>query len=99
MVDVVITSPARDDTDAILSYLRLHASQTVADDYRLNFGAVFRRLAHHPQIGSPRRALGRNVRLVVVDPYVVLHRYDRARDTVLVLRVLHGRRRLALDAP
>lgn len=32
-------------------------------------------------------------------PYVILHRYDRPRATVFVLRVLHGRRRLAVDAP
>ena len=99
MADVVVTSPASDDNDIILSYLQLHAGQTVAGDYRLDFRALFRRLAVHPQIGSLRRALGRDVRLAVVDPYVVLHRYDRATDTVFVLRVLHGRRRLALDAP
>jgi plasmid stabilization system protein ParE len=38
------------------------------------------------------------VRSAAIRPYVVLHRYDRARDTVFILRVLHGRRRRALDA-
>ena len=99
MADVVVTLPAVDDVDAILSYLQLHAGQGVADAYRSDFGAAFRRLSHFPENTSPRPAMGRGVRLITVKPYVVLHRYDPARDTVFVLRVLHGRRHLALDAP
>ena len=99
MAAVVVTLPARDDTDVILSYPLLHAGQAIAFNCRLNLRAAFRRLAAFPESGAPRPGLGRGVRLVTVKPYVVLHRYDRARDTVFVLRVLHGRRRLALDAP
>ena len=87
------------DLAQISRYLRRHAGSAVADGYRHDFRAAFRRLAAHPQIGSSRPALGRDIRHVIVDPYVVLHRYDPVSDTVFVLRVLHGRRRLALDAP
>ncbi len=99
MAAVVVTLPARDDIDVILSYLLLHAGQAVAFDYRAEFRVAFRRRAAFPESGAPRPGLGRDVRLVTVKPYVVLHRYGRARDIVVVLRVLHGRRRLALDAP
>ena len=74
------------------------AGRPVADEYRLRFRAAFRRLAS-PESAAPRPALGQGVRLMAVKPYVILHRYDRPRDTVFVLRVLHGRRRLAVDAP
>ena len=38
------------------------------------------------------------MRLMAVGPYVILHRHDRDRGTVFALRVLHGRRRLTVDA-
>ncbi|WP_165361366.1 type II toxin-antitoxin system RelE/ParE family toxin [Lichenibacterium ramalinae] len=74
------------------------AGRPVADEYRLRFRAAFRRLAS-PESAAPRPALGQGVRLMAFKPYVILHRYDRPRATVFVLRVLHGRRRLAVDAP
>ncbi len=98
MADVVVTSPAVFDVDEILSYLQHHAGRAVADAYRRDLTASFRRLAAHPQIGALRPGLGRGIRIVTIKPYVVIHCHDRARDTVFVLRVLHGRRRLALDA-
>ena len=46
--------------------------------------AFYRRLERFPESGAPRRRLGSAVRLGVVFPYVA----------VLVLRVLHGRRKI-----
>ena len=86
-------------TADIVRYLRHHAGSAFSDKYRGDFRTAFRRLADYPESGSPRPALGHEIRIVTVRPYVVLHRFDRARDTVFVLRVLHGRRRLALDVP
>jgi toxin ParE1/3/4 len=42
----------------------------------------------------PRRrpALGPNVRIGVVTPYIVVYRHTEREDTVTVLRVIHGRR-------
>jgi toxin ParE1/3/4 len=37
-------------------------------------------------------ALGPNVRIGVVSPYIVIYRH--AEDTVNVLRIVHGRRRI-----
>lgn len=99
MTRVAVQAEAKGDLAVISRYLRRHAGQSVADDYRHDFKAAFRLLATHPQIGALRPILGHGVRLVVVDPYVVLHRYDFSTDTVFVLRVLHGRRQLSLDAP
>ena len=52
-----------------------------------------------PRVARPRPGLGLEIRSAAVKPYVVLHRYDRAADTVFILRVLHGRRQITLDAP
>lgn len=98
MTRVAVQVEAKGDLVDIFRYLGRYAGRTVADNYRQAFKAAFRILAAHPQVGALRPTLGRGVRLAVVDPYVVLHRYDQAADTVSVLRVLHGRRRLGLDA-
>ncbi len=99
MSKVAVQAEAKGDLADISRYLRRHAGSSVEDDYRHDFKAAFRRLAAHPQIGTLRPMLGQGIRLAVVDPYVILHRYDTATDTVFVLRVLHGRRHLSLDAP
>lgn len=99
MTKVAVQAEAKGDLAEISRYLRRHAGPSVEDDYRHDFKAAFRRLAAYPRIGALRPMLGQGIRIAVVDPYVVLHRYDRAADTVFGLRVLHSRRRLALDAP
>lgn len=99
MADVVVTSPAVNDVDDILFYLLRHGGQAAVDSRRSKFEAAIRFLGTFPRIGAPRPRLGRGIRLLVASPYVVLHRYEPASDTVFVLRILHGRRRLSLDAP
>jgi toxin ParE1/3/4 len=49
-------------------------------------------LAEFPDIGPPRPEFGRNARIALVHPFVIV--YDHADDTVTVLRVLHGRRNI-----
>ena len=99
MAHVAVQRRATADLAGIARDLAHHAGRSVADDYRLRFKAALGRLSAFPEIAALRPALGQGVRVMTVKPYVILHRYDPARDTVFVLRVLHGRRRLALDAP
>ncbi len=42
-----------------------------------------------------RPALGKSIRIGVVLPCTIAYRCDAATDTVAILRVMHGRRRLA----
>jgi toxin ParE1/3/4 len=51
-------------------------------------------LAAHPGIGASRPALGRDIRIGIVSPTIVIYRHTPADDTVVVLRVVHGRRRI-----
>lgn len=53
--------------------------------------AAVGRLADHPAIGRPGRALGARELVVVGTPYVVVYRIERA--VVVVLRILHGAQR------
>jgi toxin ParE1/3/4 len=72
--------------------LNTKAGARTALKFRLLFKALFDRLADHPAIGPRRPALGRDVRIGIVSPYIVIYRYDGADDTVTVLRIVHGRR-------
>ncbi len=99
MVRIDIGPSAEADLARIARDLRNQGRDRVADKLEAELGVVLHRLAAFPESGAPRPDLGQGVRSAAVRPYVVLHRYDRATDTVSVLRVLHGRRRLALDVP
>ncbi len=41
-----------------------------------------------------RPAIGQNIRIGIVSPYIVIYRYSERDDTVTVLRLVHGRRRI-----
>ena len=92
MTKVVVSSLAFDDAASILRYLNQEAGGAIARRYDAEIRRVLSRLERFPRSGAPRPALGAAVRIAVVSPYVVIHEYAEAEDTVLVLRILHGSR-------
>lgn len=98
MAIVDVAPRAAADVDTILVHLHGRDGLAAADRQQAAFKVAARRLALHPEFGRSRPDIGPDLRSVLTHPYVLIDRYDRARDTVSVLRVLHGRRRLALDA-
>lgn len=94
MALVVITGAADADAAAIADDLAAKAGANVALRYDADFHAFFQRLKQFPESGAPRRKLGATVRIDVVFPYVVFYRYVAADDAVLVLRVMHSRRKI-----
>ena len=94
MAHIVITAPADADSAYIINDLDEKAGWTVADRYEADFDKIYDRLEMFPQSGAPRPALGRHVRICVVSPYVILYEYLEADDAVMVLRLVHGRRRI-----
>lgn len=60
-----------------------------------HFDAAYDRLAAFPRIGPTRNKLGQHARIWVVTPYVMV--YDYADETVVVLRVVHGKRNITGD--
>ena len=94
MARVIIASGADADTDGILADLAREAGERTAVKYDRLFDGLYERLADHPAIGAPRSALGQNIRIGIVTPYIVIYRHTKDDDTVTVLRIVHGRRRI-----
>jgi toxin ParE1/3/4 len=65
-----------------------------AAKYTALFENLYDRLARYPHSGAPRAILGKNIRVGIVFPYIVISRHSNIDDTVTVLRVLHGRRNI-----
>jgi plasmid stabilization system protein ParE len=55
---------------------------------------VPQRLLRWPESGAPRPRLGEAVRIAIVSPYVMIYEYNRDDDTLVLLRMLHGRRNI-----
>jgi toxin ParE1/3/4 len=94
MARIVITEPADADSAEIIRDLTAKAGELVADRYEAYFGALYLRLERFPGSGSPRPALGQLVRMGIVSPYNIIYEYIEADDTVTIMRIVHGRRRI-----
>jgi len=90
MTSVVVSRRADAYVDAMLEHLADLAGPAVARRYNQELNAIFERLAMFPESGAQRRSLGPHARIAVVAPYVVI--YDYQDDTVVIVRVLDGRR-------
>jgi toxin ParE1/3/4 len=95
MAKVVISASADADTAGILVYLAHQAGRRTAAKYEALLERLYDRLAAHPGIGAPRPALGRNIRIGIISPHIVIYRHTEVDDTVTVLRIVHGRRRIS----
>lgn len=89
MARVVQTDFAREDTRAILRYLRTH-SRAAATRFADALQQRYKYLATSPNYGRARPEFGDCIRSTVVGDYVVV--YHAADDVVTVVRVLHGAR-------
>ncbi|MCI0468272.1 MAG: type II toxin-antitoxin system RelE/ParE family toxin [Beijerinckiaceae bacterium] len=95
MARLAFTASSTADLDGILSDLNVKAGRHAANLYGDRFRKNYDRLADHPASGAPRPTLGPNVRIAVILPYIVIYRYIGAEDLVTVLRIVHGRRKIA----
>ncbi|MEJ0050432.1 MAG: type II toxin-antitoxin system RelE/ParE family toxin [Methylovirgula sp.] len=96
MAQISVTATADSDTAEIISYLDAKAGRDVAARYVAAFEDVYDRLAIYPQSGAPRATLGSQVRISVVAPFVIIYEYIEADDLVIILRVLHGHRKISV---
>jgi len=94
MARVVVTSSADADVYAIQADLAKAAGIDIAAKYTALFEKLYDRLAKHPDSGAPRPGLGKDIRIGIVLPYIVIYRHHKADDVVTVLRVVHGRRNI-----
>jgi toxin ParE1/3/4 len=94
MARVVIASSADAHYAEVITDLAAKAGWRTAAKYDELFERLYDRLADHPGSGAPRPALGQNIRIGIVSSYIVIYRNDDVSNTVIVLRIVHGRRRI-----
>lgn len=92
MTRLDVTRRAVRDIDEIFDYLAGVAGGRTAERHYFRIQRTIERLVDWPESAQRRTALGQNVRLAVVAPFVVIYRYEPEKDLLTVLRVLHGRR-------
>ena len=92
MAKLIVSPQAALDAAAIVDLLSDKAGIDVAAKYLREIDALFERISLFPKSGMRRPSLGRDIRLGVVEPYVIIYRY-RA-DTVTVARIVDGRRNI-----
>jgi toxin ParE1/3/4 len=94
MTRLVVTTDAEADISDVLNYLHGEAGATVANAYGRKFATTIGRLIEFPGIGAPRPALGKDARISVVWPYVLVYDFTPDDDTLTLLRVVHGKRNI-----
>ncbi len=94
MAKVMITATADADVADILDYLADEAGAFIVARYERSFDQLYAHLALYPESCPRRPRLSPTARLGIVSPYVVLYTYMPADDTVSIVRVIHGRRRI-----
>lgn len=92
MARLVVSPQAELDAAAITAMLIDEAGSEVGRRFRRDVDDLFGRLTMFPRSGARRPGLGRNARIGVIAPYVVV--YDYERDEVLIQRIIDGRRNI-----
>jgi toxin ParE1/3/4 len=94
MARVVFTASVDADSASILVDLNTKAGKPTVVKYRALFRKFYEHLADFPDSGAPRPNVGPTIRIGIVSPYIVIYRYTEADSTVMVLRIVHGRRKI-----
>lgn len=88
-MEIIVSDEADNDLMQIDSYLNQQAPQAAQSTFEA-INRCFENLTSFPLRGSPRPDFGRDVRSVIVQPYLIF--YAVRPDRVTILRVLHGSR-------
>jgi len=94
MPTLVVTAHASRDFETILDHLSDVAGQQTAQAYAERFAHTLERIEQFPNAGPQRPALGPDTRIAIVLPYVLIYDYSEPHDHLVLLRVLHGRRKM-----
>lgn len=95
MTRLVVAREAELDRDAILNYLEQEAGARTAAAYAERFARTVERLCDFPGSGAPRPSLGAHTRVAIVYPYLLIYDYEQDTNTLLLMRIVHGRRRIS----
>jgi toxin ParE1/3/4 len=93
MARIIVTETASIDQACIPSRTwAKRAGVRTAIKFRSRFRTLYDRLTDHPASGPRRPALGSDIRIGIVTPYIVIYRYREDDGTVTVMRIVDGRR-------
>lgn len=93
-IRVIVTDLADADMAEILADIAREAGYGAAANCYFRIERLYDRLAKHPDSCEARPKLGAHIRVGVVVPYLVIYRHANGDDTLSILRVLHGRRKI-----
>ena len=92
MANYRLTKPALRDLEEIVAYLTREASAVVSERIEARLFDAFADLARLRVLGHRRLDVRRkDLLFYVVNPYLIAFRRE-ARENVMIVRVLHGRR-------
>jgi toxin ParE1/3/4 len=94
MTRLVASTEIKADIAEIVAQLEERGGRATAERYLLQFRRAVRRLIEMPRYGASRPGLGTHARRLVIRPYILIYDYDPAADSVILLRMVHGRRRI-----
>ena len=94
---LIVTAEAETDTANILDYLEREAGARIGEEYSRRFRAAIVRLVDLPETGPLRPAFGKDVRITIVYPYILIYEHIPQSNLVTLLRVLHGRRNITQE--
>ena len=94
MIEVVVSPQARGDLLDIIRYLADIASPATAEAWDRKLWQAIDELSEFPGSGAPRPRLGSNARIRIVGPYVAIYEHVRGSGVLVVLRVVHGGRKI-----
>ena len=95
MAEVIWTEPALNDLDAIADYIALDDPAAARELVQRIFQLVEQLIAHPDSGSKPDELRGWRYRQIVEPPCRIFYR--RERDTVYILYVMRGERRLRRD--
>jgi toxin ParE1/3/4 len=96
-VGIAFTDSADSDSSFIYADLHGKTGMRAVVKYRALFRRLYERLGDFPESGAPRPELGPDIRIGIVFPYIVIYRFDEADNSVIVLRIVHGRRKITAE--
>ncbi len=93
MAEVTLSPAAVEDYNAIIAELQQRAGTRIAQRYDAAIEAELRNIAEYPGSGAPRGRFGKLTRMALVSPYLIYYDGAPKAESVVVLRIVHGRRR------
>jgi len=97
MARVIVSDVADADTADAVANIAGQAGPSAARRFSARFERLYDRLADFPASCQARPSLGKDIRVGVVFPYLVIYRFTKSDNTVGIVRVLHGKRNISRE--